>query len=101
MGMDESKGLHTPLPQSLSPLRGEGRKSDRERRQPLHSLPADTETLARGGKDVQFWAGSQQCLGQLRGLIDDLLAIVQNQQQPAGPEKLDKDVAQRSARLVA
>jgi hypothetical protein len=54
-----------------------------ERGQPVLPLPADTEWLPAGRQDAHLIAAGQQGLSEIGDRWQDMLAVVQDEQQPA------------------
>ncbi len=61
---------------------------DGERRNEEDMLPADPQRFAAGDQDAQRRAGRQQISSEHRALVEEVLAVVQNQQQIARPQIL-------------
>jgi hypothetical protein len=56
-----------------------------------------TEWLAAGRQDAQLGRGPQQRVSQVRGRVDDVLAIVEDQEQGLAAQEFDKSLGQRVA----
>jgi hypothetical protein len=64
-----------------------------ERRDGPDHLCGQAERFPAGRQDAQPRTAAQQPPGQLRGLVDDVLAVVQDEQHSPGPQRLDEPVA--------
>ena len=64
-------------------------------------LAGDAQSLPAGGQDAQLRTGTQQRLGELGAGLDQMLAVVQNQQHLLGSEVVRERLGQRAARLLA
>jgi hypothetical protein len=53
--------------------------------QPHLSFSVEQQRLTAGDQQLHTWAGIQDTLGQLGAGVDDMLAVVQHEQQPARP----------------
>jgi hypothetical protein len=69
--------------------------------EPVDDLAVDPEGLARRGEDVHPLAAAQDPLGELGDRLDDVLAVVQQEDEVATPERLDEQVAEIAVGLLA
>ncbi len=68
-----------------------------QRRHTPEGLAGDVQRLAAGRQDPQPGRGPQQHLGQLGGLVDHVLAVVEHQQQPPVAQRVHEPLPGRGA----
>ena len=75
-------------------------RRQRERRYLPDRLGRHPQGLPAGGDDLQPGRAGQQPLAQTRAGVDQVLAVVQRDQQAAGPQRVRERVEQRHARFL-
>ena len=110
LGLVEHKGsvLHPrPLGEQAHGVRGLDirqafriARRQRERRDPVDALPVDAERLSRRGEDPHPWAAPAGQVGELGGGVDDVLAVVEDEEHVLLAEGIEQGVEQRAATLV-
>ena len=65
-----------------------------------HRLAHDAEGLAAGGQDPQVRALAEQAVGQVGGVGDHVLAVVEDEQEAAGPQRRRQPPGRTVARLA-
>jgi hypothetical protein len=60
-------------------------------------LACDVERLLAAGHEAERWAGSEQAIGDARAHIDQMLAVVENDEHVGRARKVDHAVRHRGA----
>jgi hypothetical protein len=64
-------------------------------------LSTDTKGLPACGEYPQARARGEECLREARGSLDQMLAVVHNEQQLFAPQPFEEGTKKRTARLLA
>ena len=61
----------------------------------------DGKCFSAGSEQAQVWAGAEQCFGEVGAGVDEVFAVVEDQQQGLRPQGIDQRLAQRFLPLFA
>ena len=86
---------------SLGQQRGIGGLRHGQRGYPPHHLPGHAQRLSAGGQDPQLRAGIQQLVRKVRHGLDQVLAVVQDEQKILRSQLLRERGAKRATRPLA